>query len=113
MWQYFSPLLKDEVRKATDLTKLLQVFPELFPAVSSAELKFWPKLSPPPSRPHLQKEGDSEPDMLIRLETQAVVLVEAKCKSDVSSVCALACIRRIMTVVNARDLTPSSRPRLR
>ena len=51
-------------------------------AVQCAKLQFWPELPPPSSRPH--KEGLSEPDVLIKVGQQAVVLVEAKYKSDVS-----------------------------
>ena len=39
------------------------VSPQVMDAIPAAELILWPKLSPPPSRP--QKEGDSEPDVLI------------------------------------------------
>ena len=58
------------------------ISPQLLDAIPSAELIFWLKLSPPPSRP--QKEGASEPDVLIRLGDQGLVLVEAKCRSGVS-----------------------------
>ena len=87
-WHYFSPLLRDGAERTQILERLLtQSFPEaispqLLDAIPSAELIFWPKLSPPPSRP--QKEGASEPDILIRLGNQGLVLVEAKYRSDVS-----------------------------
>ena len=87
-WHYFSPLLRDGGERTQVLERLLtQSFPEaispqLMDAIPSAELIFWPKLSPPPSRP--QKEGASEPDILIRLGNQGLVLVEAKYRSDVS-----------------------------
>lgn len=84
-WHCFSPLIKNESEKAKVLTNLLQSFPamptEVFNGVRSAELRFWRHLSPPPSRP--QKEGSSEPDLLIKLGKQGLVLVEAKYKSDV------------------------------
>ena len=51
-------------------------------AIPSAELTLWPKLPPPPSRP--QREGSSEPDVLIDLGDQGLILVEAKYRSDVS-----------------------------
>ena len=87
-WHYFSPLLADGEERTQVLEELLtQSFPEavspqLLDVIPSAELIFWPKLSPPPSRP--QREGSSEPDILIRLGNQSLVLVEAKHRSDVS-----------------------------
>ncbi len=87
-WHYFSPLLRDGAYRNQVLERLIrQSFPEavssqVLDAIPSAELIFWPKLSPPPSRP--QKEGASEPDILIRLGNQELVLVEAKYRSDVS-----------------------------
>ena len=87
-WHYFSPLLRDGGERTQVLERLLtQSFPEaispqLLDAIPSAELIFWPKLSPPPSRP--QKEGASEPDILMRLGNQGLVLVEAKYRSPVS-----------------------------
>ena len=87
-WHYFSPLLRDGAERNQVLERLIrQSFPEAVPpqvldAIPSAELIFWPKLSPPPSRP--QKEGASEPDILIRLGNQGVVIVEAKYRSKVS-----------------------------
>ena len=87
-WYYFSPLLDDEPQRTRVLTLLLrQAFaaalpPQAFKAIPSAALEFWPKLPPPPSRP--QKEGESEPDLLIRLGESALVLVKAKCQSGVS-----------------------------
>ena len=87
-WQYFSPLLRDGADRNQVLEGLIrQSFPEAVPsqvldAIPSAEVIFWPKLSPSPSRP--QKEGASEPDIMIRLGNQGLVLVEAKYRSDVS-----------------------------
>ena len=85
-WHYFSPLINDESEKAKVLTSLLQSFPlmpaEVFNDVASAKLEFWPKISPPPSRP--KREGDSEPDVLIRLGTQGIVIIEAKYLSPIS-----------------------------
>ena len=87
-WYYFSPLLNDAPQMSRVLTHLLRqsfaevVTPQVFKAIPSAELKFWPKLAPPPSRP--QVEGELEPDLLIKLGDSAVVLVEAKCQSGVS-----------------------------
>ena len=87
-WYYFSPLLSDESRRSQALTRMLRdafagaVPPSVIAAVQSAELRFWPKLGPPPSRP--RREGPSEPDMLIEVGRQALVLVEAKYKSPVS-----------------------------
>ena len=87
-WHYFSPLLSDNQRKARKLKLLLGLaFPESLSAralesVQRAGLEFWPKANPPPSRP--LREGQSEPDLLITLGEQAVVLVEAKYRSGVS-----------------------------
>ena len=87
-WHYFSPLLSDESRRTEVLTRLLRdafadgVPSSVFEAVISAELRFWPKLTPPPSRPN--KEGPSESDVLFEIGRQALVLVEAKYKSPVS-----------------------------
>ena len=87
-WHYFSPLLRDGGERTQVLERLLTlsfpeaISPQLMDAIPSAELILWPKLSPPPSRP--QKEGASEPDILIRLGNQGLVLVEAKCRSNVS-----------------------------
>ena len=87
-WYYFSPLLNDAPQRSRVLTHLLRqsfgdvATPQVFKAVPSATLEFWPKLAPPPSRP--QVEGESEPDLLIKLGESAVVLVEAKCHSGVS-----------------------------
>ena len=87
-WYYFSPLLSDGALRCQVVGELMrQSFPEAVPsqildALPSAELLFWPKLSPPPSRP--VKEGDSEPDVLIRLGNRGLVLVEAKYRSGIS-----------------------------
>ena len=87
-WYYFSPLLGDRAHRNQVLEGLMrQSFPEsvssqVLDAIPFAELTFWPKLSPPPSR--RQKEGNSEPDVLIRLGNQGLVLVEAKYQSGVS-----------------------------
>ncbi len=87
-WYYFSPLLNDEPQRTRVLTLLLrQSFayalpPQAFKEIPYAQLEFWPKLLPPPKRP--QREGESEPDLLIKLGDSAVVLVEAKCQSGVS-----------------------------
>ncbi len=87
-WYYFSPLLNDEPQRTRVLTLLLrQSFayalpPQAFKEIPHAQLEFWPKLPPPPKRP--QREGESEPDLLIKLGGSAVVLVEAKCQSGVS-----------------------------
>ena len=87
-WYYFSPLLSDREGRAKVLDGLIrQAFPEsvstqIQDAIPSAELFPWPKLSPPPSRP--QREGPSEPDVLIGLGKAGLVLVEAKYRSDVS-----------------------------
>ncbi len=87
-WHYFSPLLRDGADRNQVLERLIrQSFPEavsaqVLDAIPSAEVIFWPKLSPPPGRP--QKEGASEPDILIRLGNQGLMLVEAKYRSDVS-----------------------------
>ena len=86
-WYCFSPLLSGGAHKNQVLEELLRrSFPEaassqVLDAIPFAELIFWPKLSPPPSRP--QREGDSEPDVLIRLGGQGLVLVEAKYRSGV------------------------------
>ena len=97
-WHYFSPLLSDGARRGQALEELLRrTFPELslsqvLDATPFAELIFWPRLSPPLCRP--QREGDSEPDVLIRLGDQGLVLVEVanrhlqnKCQEPVVSAC--------------------------
>ena len=87
-WYYFSPLLSDREGRTKVLDRLIrQSFPDAVStrvqdAIPSAEVALWPKLSPPPSRP--QREGPSEPDVLIRLGEVGLVLVEAKFRSDVS-----------------------------
>ena len=87
-WYCFSPLLRDVSNRNQVLERLMcQSFPEavsrrVMDAIPSADLFFWPKLSPPPSRP--RREGDSEPDVLIRLGNQGLMLVEAKYQSGVS-----------------------------
>ena len=87
-WYYFSPLLTDRDQKIKVLTRLFHqsfpevVSPQLLDAISSAEVILWPKLSPPSSRP--RREGPSEPDVLIDLGDEGLVLVEAKYKSDVN-----------------------------
>ncbi len=87
-WHYFSPLLPDSQRKAQELTSLLRkAFPQALSAqaleaISCAGCEFWQKINPPPSRPI--KEGPSEPDLLITLGQHAIVLVEAKYRSNVS-----------------------------
>ena len=87
-WYYFSPLLSDSERRTRVLDRLIRqafpdsVSPQLLNAIPSADLVLWPKLSPPPSRP--QREGPSEPDVLIRLGEMGLVLVEAKYRSGVS-----------------------------
>ena len=87
-WYYFSPLLNDEPQRTRVLTQLLRqsffaaVPPQVFKDVPAATLQFWPKLSPPPSRPRVEVE--SEPDLLIKLGRSAIVLVEAKYHSGVS-----------------------------
>ena len=87
-WYYFSPLLSDSERRTRVLDRLIRqafpdsVSPQVLDAIPSAELVLWPKLSPPPNRP--QREGPSEPDVLIRLGEVGLVLVEAKYRSDVS-----------------------------
>lgn len=87
-WHYFSPLLHDESGKARVLTNLLtQSFPDdvlsqVLKAAPKAEVEFWPKLLPPPCRP--QKEGPSEPDVVVKIGREALLLVEAKYRSDVS-----------------------------
>ncbi len=87
-WHYWSPLLHDEAKKTLMLTRLLreafagEVHSQVFEGVPSAKVRFWPKLNPPPSRP--QREGASEPDVMITVGRQAVVLVEAKYRSPVS-----------------------------
>ena len=87
-WHYWSPLLHDEQKKTLVLTRLLRealpkdVSSQIFEAVPSAEVQFWPKLNPPASRS--QKEGPSEPDVMIILGRRAMVLVEAKYQSPVS-----------------------------
>ena len=87
-WYYFSSLLSDESRKSQVLTRLLRdafagaVPSSVIEAVQSAQLSFWPKLTPPPSRP--RREGPSEPDLLIEAGRRAMILVEAKHRSGVS-----------------------------
>ena len=87
-WYYFSPLLSDVPQRTRVLTQLFRqsffaaVPPQVFKDIPDATLQFWPKLPPPTSRPKV--EGESEPDLLIRLGQSAVVFVEAKCHSPVS-----------------------------
>ena len=87
-WYYFSPLLSDSERRTRVLDRLIRgafpdsLSPQVLNAIPYAELVLWPKLSPPPSRP--QKEGPSEPDVLIRLGEVGLVLVEAKYRSGIS-----------------------------
>lgn len=87
-WYYFSPLLSDSERRTEVLDRLIrQSFPDtvspwVLDAIPSAELVLWPKLSPPPSRP--QREGPSEPDVLVRLGEVGLMLVEAKYLSGIS-----------------------------
>ena len=87
-WYYFSPLLNDESRKTMVLTELIaQAFPEVVPsqvlkAAQAADLEFWPKIESPSCRP--QREGPSEPDVVVRIGREALLLVEAKYQSDVS-----------------------------
>ena len=87
-WHCFSPLLSDGFRRSQVLEELLRrsfpeaAFSQVLDTIPFAELTFWPRLSPPPCRP--QREGDSEPDVLIRLGDQGLVLVEAKYRSGVS-----------------------------
>ena len=87
-WHYFSPLLRDGGERTQVLERLLTrsfpeaISPQLLDAIPSAELIFWQRLSPPPSRP--QREGASEPDVLIRLGNQGLIVVEAKYRSRVS-----------------------------
>ena len=87
-WYYFSPLLTDSERRSNVLKRLFHqsfpevVSPQIVGAISSAEVILWSKLSPPPSRP--RREGPSEPDVLINLGDEGLVLVEAKYKSDIS-----------------------------
>ena len=89
-WHYFSPLLRDRREMKRVIEKLMHhafpegVSPQVLDAIQYAEITLWPKLSPPPSRP--QRERDSEPDVLIRMGNQGLVLVEAKYHSDVSRV---------------------------
>ena len=89
-WCYFSPLLVDSQKMTLTLTDLLrQAFSEtlsakVLKAVRFADLEFWQKIAPPPSRLEFKREGRSEPDVLIKLMQHAVVLVEAKHRSDVS-----------------------------
>ena len=87
-WFHFSPLLNDRRRRRSLLTRLLRDgFPripkKIIDGAGDAELCFWPKVSPPPSR--RQREGRSEPDLLIKFDNRALVLVEAKYKSCISS----------------------------
>ena len=88
-WYHFNPLLSDGQKRARELTCLLrQSFPETLPdhaleAAPHAELDFWHEIAPPPSRLEFKREGPSEPDVLIKLPQFAVVLVEAKYRSDV------------------------------
>ena len=89
-WYYFSPLLVDGQKMTLTLTDLLrQAFSEtlsakVLEAVRFADLEFWQKIAPPPSRLKYRREGRSEPDVLIKLMQRALVLVEAKHRSDVS-----------------------------
>ena len=87
-WYYFSPLLRDRDERTRVIAKLMrqafpeEVSPQILEAIPFAEITFWPKLSPPPSRPI--REGPSVPDVLITLGDRGMVLIEAKYGSPVS-----------------------------
>ena len=87
-WFTFSPLITDVDRRYEVVGNLFEVaFPEsdsgkVGTATHSAEMVFWPKLRPPPSR--TVREGSSEPDIMIILG-RALILVEAKYKSGIST----------------------------
>lgn len=87
-WYCFSPLLRDSDKRLQVLKELLySAFPgeettTLGNFGGSAELVFWPKLSPPDTRSI--REGLSEPDLMIT-SGRALILVEAKFKSCVST----------------------------
>ena len=89
-WFYFSSWLRDKKRRRRELQSLLK---KAFPSIDNkilnrsgdAEISFWPKLSPPPTRPWPIREGPSEPDLMVELGKEALVLVEAKYKSGISS----------------------------
>ena len=89
-WHHFSRLLLDFEERRLVLTGLLvQALPESFPVpesrdVSITDLEFWPKLEPPVSRAQHFREGPSEPDLIFKMATGAVVLVEAKYRSGIS-----------------------------
>lgn len=87
-WHYFSPLLGNEQMKSALLEQLFQeALPQsglpALPGELGAKLDFWGKLSPPQSRP--QRERASTPDLIIKIPPSALVLVEAKYRSDVST----------------------------
>lgn len=87
-WVSFSPLLGDVGSRSEILGGLFrlafsdEVVKNLGASVPAADLTFWPKLRPPPDR--TIREGPSEPDIMIILG-RALILVEAKYKSDVST----------------------------
>ena len=95
-WHYFSPLLsatgnyKRKWLKAF-LTKALWHIPDNRPTenLENAQISFWrgkeksPIFSPPPGLN--QKEGNTEVDVLIRIPDQAIIFVESKYKSPISS----------------------------
>ena len=87
-WFHFSPLLNDGKCRHSVLTRLLRdgvprIPKKLLDSAGDADLRFWPKVDPPPSRP--QREGCSEPDLLIKFDDRALVLVEAKYTSPVKT----------------------------
>ncbi len=87
-WFHFSPWRRDKKKRRRELQSLLK---EAFPGIDKkvlnragdAEISFWPRLSSPPTR--RIREGTSEPDFMVELGKEALVLVEAKYKSGISS----------------------------
>ena len=95
-WHYFSILhssTEDYKRKwlNTFLTGSLMQIPDNRPTerLQDAEILFWrgkeksPIFSPPPGLVH--KEGNTEVDVLIQIPGEAIIFVEAKYKSPISS----------------------------
>lgn len=95
-WHHFSPLLKPSKETESWLRAFLlkalegRVSQQALDCASEAQLRFWlgrktpdHLFYPPPSR--TRREGPTEVDVTIELERQALVFVEAKYQSDITS----------------------------
>jgi HEAT repeat protein len=95
LWLSFSPLLENTELKQSTLSQLMEqafpakIDPDVLENLGNAQLKFWhgrstPELilGPPSSLPH--REGNTEVDLLISVDTEMIVFLEAKFHSDLS-----------------------------